>query len=47
MPTSVMTEGDSYARPFKKGDWYEVTATGYDNKGKKLLKQKLTCRLQN
>ena len=36
-----MTEGDSYARPFKKGDWYEVTATGYDNKGKKLLKQKL------
>lgn len=36
-----MTEGDSYARPFKKGDWYEVTATGYDNKGKKIAETKI------
>lgn len=25
-----MIQGDGYARAFKAGDWYKVTATGYD-----------------
>lgn len=28
-----MTKGDGYARAFKAGDWYEVTATGYNANG--------------
>ena len=31
-----MTEGDGYARAFKTGDWYKVTATGYDDNGNKV-----------
>lgn len=31
-----MTEGDSYAKAFKKGDWYKVTATGYNDEGDKI-----------
>lgn len=36
-----MTEGDSYARAFKKGDWYEVTATGFNSTGKEIAKTKI------
>jgi hypothetical protein len=28
-----MIQGDRYARAFKVGDWYKVTATGYDEAG--------------
>ena len=28
-----MIQGDGYARAFKAGDWYKVTATGYDEAG--------------
>lgn len=31
-----MTEGDGWARVFKTGDWYKVTATGYDDNGNKV-----------
>lgn len=31
-----MTEGDGWATAFKKGSWYEVTATGYNDKGNKV-----------
>lgn len=31
-----MTEGKTPARVFKKGDWYKVTAIGYDNNNKEI-----------
>ena len=33
-----MTEGDGWATAFKKGSWYEVTATGYNDKGDEIAK---------
>ncbi len=31
-----MTEGDNWATAFKAGSWYNVTATGFNNKGDKI-----------
>ena len=31
-----MTNGDGYARKFTKGDWYKVTAIGYDETNKEI-----------
>ena len=34
-----MIQGDGYARAFKAGDWYKVTATGYDEAGNETSKE--------
>ena len=34
-----MIQGDGYARAFKAGDWYKVTATGYDEAGNETGKE--------
>lgn len=36
-----MTEGDSNARKFEKGDWYKVTATGYNKTGEEIGKSEI------
>lgn len=38
---TCMTKGYGVATPFKKGSWYKVTATGYDNQDKETGKAEI------